>query len=270
MEDSEKQDKRTRDKEWREKHPEYMKAYMLEWRAKNKERIAEQAKARSATDQAKAQKKISSAKYFQETIKTDPEKYAALKQRRAEYDAANHEAHMDRCKRHRDAHKAELAATAKAKYQAMSIEERKALHAKRSAYHKAYREKKKDTLADNNREWREKNADQIKAKWPARYAKDKLGYIRRARKRQGFLTGTYADADIAAMYETQKGICPGCQSDLKGKFEIDHKMQLAKDPAGDVLENLQLLCKSCNRRKSSKTPEEWARFLERRARAHAA
>lgn len=74
--------------------------------------------------------------------------------------------------------------------------------------------------------------------------------------------GSYTKEDIALLYEVQKGICIYCEEALDGKYEIDHKIPVARG-GSSWPENLQLLCRPCNRRKSDFTHEEYEERLKR-------
>ena len=65
------------------------------------------------------------------------------------------------------------------------------------------------------------------------------------------------------LFGQQEGLCAGCRGDFPFKlFEVDHKVPLSRGGT-DHLENLQLLCSSCNRIKGDR-PMEWmvARLAE--------
>ena len=65
------------------------------------------------------------------------------------------------------------------------------------------------------------------------------------------------------LFGQQEGLCAGCRGDFPFKlFEVDHKVPQSRGGT-DHLENLQLLCSSCNRIKGNRT-QEWlmARLAE--------
>ena len=57
-----------------------------------------------------------------------------------------------------------------------------------------------------------------------------------------------------AVRERDKGKCQECGS--KANIEFDHIVPVSRGGTGDI-DNVQLLCRSCNRRKRSKLPEDW-------------
>ena len=57
------------------------------------------------------------------------------------------------------------------------------------------------------------------------------------------------------LFGRQEGRCNGCQTDFPFKlFEVDHIVPRSKGGA-DHLDNLQLLCSSCNRIKGDRSQE---------------
>ncbi len=65
------------------------------------------------------------------------------------------------------------------------------------------------------------------------------------------------------LYGQQEGRCGGCRTHFEFRhFEVDHKLPRSK-AGGDHIENLQLLCASCNRIKGDR-PQEYlvARLAE--------
>ena len=63
---------------------------------------------------------------------------------------------------------------------------------------------------------------------------------------------------INALMEQQDNACPYCSADLSNGFEFDHIVPASRGGKG-TLANLQLTCMSCNRHKSDKDPEQFAR-----------
>jgi 5-methylcytosine-specific restriction endonuclease McrA len=65
--------------------------------------------------------------------------------------------------------------------------------------------------------------------------------------------GTYTADDVKALMALQRGLCAACRCSIRLRFEVDHVMPLARGGSNDR-KNLQLLCRSCNRRKQAKHP----------------
>ena len=65
------------------------------------------------------------------------------------------------------------------------------------------------------------------------------------------------------LFRTQKGRCAYCgRSHRIDYLEIDHKLPVSRG-GGDEVENLQLLCTSCNMRKGIQTDQEFRRRYQR-------
>lgn len=102
------------------------------------------------------------------------------------------------------------------------------------------------------REYREKNRELIST-WAAN---------RRGRKNDApFGTyGAWRMKDVKKILLLQRGKCVVCKRDLNGRYHRDHVVPLAQGGQHNH-KNLQLLCPSCNMRKSSKDP---IRFMQER------
>ena len=68
--------------------------------------------------------------------------------------------------------------------------------------------------------------------------------------------GTHTDNEIWAMYSRQDGRCNYCEIELNEQFEKDHIIPISKGGRNDI-NNIQILCKPCNRRKGVMTHDEY-------------
>lgn len=91
-----------------------------------------------------------------------------------------------------------------------------------------------------NKAWRDKNPDLVSEREARRRG------AKKAERRLG--PGT-----ISRIFEAQKGKCAICKTCVKKKRHVDHIQPIAKG-GKHIAENLQILCPSCNVRKSAKDP----------------
>ena len=77
---------------------------------------------------------------------------------------------------------------------------------------------------------------------------------RRAKKRAA--EGVFTDADIRALYKTQRGTCAYCGIGLGRKYHADHKTPLCRGGT-NWPRDVHLVCKPCNLRKGRMTHEEY-------------
>lgn len=154
----------------------------------------------------------------------------------------------------------------------------------RVEYQRIYREENKESLAksklayylenrDRFDQWRrdyiERNREQIKIMKRNYVLANRVSirdyqrcYQNTRRTKALENGGSFTVADVNRLFFCQKGRCASCTKKLKldgkQKFHIDHVMPIALGGSSDP-ENLQLLCPSCNRKKSAKHPIDWAK-----------
>lgn len=98
------------------------------------------------------------------------------------------------------------------------------------------------------REWRKANMDKV-LMW------------NRLRVHRQRCAGDMPDRiDIEALLCSQDARCTYCGVLLVDGFHIDHKTPVSRDGKNDI-ENIQLLCQTCNLKKSSKTHDEYAAMV---------
>ena len=110
-----------------------------------------------------------------------------------------------------------------------------------------------------NEIWKKENPEQLKLardNWKAKN-KDRLRVYKQTRRARTANSGGVLSLDIASRLMTlQRGKCANCQCRLTS-HHLDHIVPLALNGANEDL-NMQLLCPSCNWRKNSKHPIDFA------------
>jgi len=69
--------------------------------------------------------------------------------------------------------------------------------------------------------------------------------------------GQYTAQDVQTIIRLQKYRCTGCRASIKSRYHVDHVFPLSKGGSNGP-ENIQILCPSCNVKKSAKDPIRWA------------
>lgn len=190
------------------------------------------------------------------------------------WDAANREKKREYHSKNRE----RLNAKSRARYQSLSIEERRAerrawydknretaiersrqwlrdnperAKAKKQNYYKA----NKDTIDAKNKAWAEANPERVKANMAVRK--------HRRRVRENDAGGTFTASEVRAILAAQNHRCAYCRADLrKVKKHLDHIMPLALGGSNER-SNLQWTCHACNLSKGKKSPIEFAQQMGR-------
>lgn len=143
---------------------------------------------------------------------------------------------------------------------------------------KAWREANYDQWRKQRLEWYAANIEEIRTKREAFYdanivrlrARGKAfrdanpekiaAQNSRTRKIREAVPGSFTADDVKKLMQLQRGKCPVCKKDIRAKFHVDHVVPIARGGTNDK-SNLQLLCPSCNHKKSSIHPIV---FMQRR------
>jgi len=131
---------------------------------------------------------------------------------------------------------------------------------KKRAYDKARVAKIKDVLSEQNRLRYEKNRLQRIAsvkQWgeanPEKVSAIKQHYKAKRRSKEA-VGASYSE--VLAWKKAQPKVCHWCQCDCSADVIVDHYFPLSKGGKHE-LSNMVISCRSCNARKSAKTPERW-------------
>jgi 5-methylcytosine-specific restriction endonuclease McrA len=105
----------------------------------------------------------------------------------------------------------------------------------------------------------EKVIDHI-VSWLKEYAEKANATVRNRRARLNNAEGTHTVEDIQWLLEKQKYKCVYCKKSLRKEYHVDHIQPISKGGSNDKL-NLQILCPTCNVRKHTKDPIEFAQSI---------
>ena len=136
-----------------------------------------------------------------------------------------------------------------------------------------------DKVKAVNAAWRRANPDKMKrimarsyaavdpvkrrareAAWRAANPEASAARVRNRTAMKKRATGTHTAADIKMLFIAQSGRCVYCEARIADGYHADHIMPLARGGSNDK-SNIQLLCPTCNRRKSAKHPLDFARSM---------
>lgn len=137
------------------------------------------------------------------------------------------------------------------------------------AANRLYNETHKDQLADARRALSAKHpgrdVQRVRA-WRKANPIAASAMMRNLKARRRKAEGKHTASDIEWLFRQQGGRCEACRKKLitkgKGKYHVDHMKPVVLGGCNDI-ENLQLLCPSCNTRKNAMSYEEWCSKLGR-------
>ena len=127
--------------------------------------------------------------------------------------------------------------------------------------HAAYRERHPEKHRTASAKWRKANPDKSRAAtatYQAQHPEQRRTNEANRRARKQAAGGTHTLDDIAALFRLQRGKCACCHASIKRGYHVDHIQPLALGGSNDK-GNLQLLCPTCNTRKSAKHPIDFMR-----------
>lgn len=118
-----------------------------------------------------------------------------------------------------------------------------------------FRDRKKAQYYSDPEHWRAETR---------RYAVEHPLKIRASQNRRGrtHVPGLFSENDILAKLSDQHGCCNGCGIDIIATWKIDHIVPTSRGGT-HWPDNIQLLCRSCNSKKRTRTMEEWLGIKDR-------
>lgn len=130
---------------------------------------------------------------------------------------------------------------------------------------KTYAKHREKRLAVNRR-YRDNNRDKIremKRRYSKEHPESEIVRSQNRRARHAAAAGRHTQKDILELLERQASKCGTCKKRFckkngKLQYHVDHVMPLARGGSNDP-SNLQLLCPPCNRKKQALHPDEWAK-----------
>lgn len=148
----------------------------------------------------------------------------------------------------------------------IKAEWRSANQDKIKASNKRLAAKNSKKATERARAWAEANPERRRAtarNWAAANSENVKANTRNRRARIRGCEGRHTQIEIRSLFLEQDGLCANvsCAQSISNGFEADHIRPIAL--GGDNwITNIQLLCRTCNRKKSKLDPAEWARRLE--------
>lgn len=131
---------------------------------------------------------------------------------------------------------------------------------KSKAQKEKWEKNNKDKIRIKNRRLyeskREKHLQTCK-KWRDENKPLRALYSRTRYARKMAAEGAHTIDDVMRAYNLQRGRCAYCWCDVSNGYQVDHIIPLAKG-GSDNADNICISCKTCNQRKSSKMPWDFA------------
>jgi 5-methylcytosine-specific restriction endonuclease McrA len=231
---------RERDRQWREKSPEKVRANLARYRDAHRDRRNAESRARRSEpgpqrDARLARRRELRASRRDELNAKNKADYVANPERRREIAKRSYEKHIE-------------------KSRARNRKWREENSDKVSAYRmgpgrqkqKEWEKNNREFLYEYHKEYRKNNKDRIYARVNHRRALKKAS------------PGQYTAEEANAILEAQRHRCANCKADLrKVARHIDHIIPLSRGGSNDK-SNIQWLCKPCNLSKHAKDPIQFA------------
>lgn len=126
-------------------------------------------------------------------------------------------------------------------------------------YARQRQQKNRNLFAQKCKEWRLKNPEkqkQLNKDWKSRNPESRRVHEAKRRALKKKSCGSYSVKDVKGLIENQYGVCVYCKESIVDKYHVDHKTPLSRGGSNE-LDNIQILCPTCNQRKYNKTHDEF-------------
>jgi 5-methylcytosine-specific restriction endonuclease McrA len=235
--------RRAQHRNWMARNSAHVKAYAKEYSRNNLEKSAERQRKRRDRDprvreNEKRYRAENREKCREWNLAWKAKNRIRLATESMAYYCANRESVRSR-------QRAKIAANPGANRQRVK-EWQKANPIKTRAAARRYRERYPDRVRAKGERWRKANPEAVSA------------IKQRRRARVYGAGGSFTRAQIRDLASNQKLKCATCRTSLRSGYHIDHIVPVSKG-GSSWIENIQLLCPKCNRRKADKDPFDWAK-----------
>ena len=125
---------------------------------------------------------------------------------------------------------------------------------------KAHRERYPEKIKLNRETWKNNNLDKVRQhrkKWLQANKEVNNCRNRRRRAKIANTEGSHTSKQIFDLLSNQKHKCANCNTNIKSKYHADHIMPIFLGGSNKI-QNIQLLCPTCNVKKAHKDPIKWA------------
>lgn len=177
--------------------------------------------------------------------------------KRQGYITANWDKALAAKKKYRERNRPKLLAASRERYTIKRERELERLRRYRAEHHELRLETERKSRAKHAEKLRVRNRE-----YKLRFPEKARAATRNRRARIRGVGGKHTAAEIADLFKRQGGKCATCRTKITKsgplKYHVDHVISLGREGSSNSIDNLQLLCGPCNRKKSDLHPDEWA------------
>lgn len=128
-------------------------------------------------------------------------------------------------------------------------------------YHKSWRAMNRSKVRAQSKSYYERNKEKVKAMirdWHDKHPESRRVSVHKRNAKRREVGGSFTAEQILNLLHGQNCLCANvlCRTTLETGYHMDHIMPLCHSGHNGI-ENIQLLCQSCNLSKGRKLPEDW-------------